>query len=95
MEDDYQGPQDNPDPKAEDAPEGETDDTASEEGDEDLYIPESALGGKTCKPGDTLTFKVTGKTSYGELKLALDDKEYSGSSNEADAMDLRTALGKS
>ena len=78
--------------------ESEASDNPKEESDESLYLPESALGGRQCKPGDTITMKVIGKTSDGELQLAVDDKSTDksyGSSDEADADDLRTALKQS
>jgi len=71
------------------SPEGEAEE--SDESSDSLYIPESSLGGKTCKPGDTLTFKVVGK-SDGELEIALEDKQYEDS-DETDANELRQALG--
>ena len=100
MDDDYfgsaSGPQTQDEPDASDAAPGPDD--AGEADGETLFIPETSLGGRTCEPGDVLTFTVVGKTSDGELEVELDkestDEDYASGSDKADAEELRVALSE-
>ena len=62
--------------------------------DESLFIPSDCLGGKDFSAGDTITLKVIGKNSDGDLEVSMGggDEEDMGS-DEADKMELRAALG--
>lgn len=95
------GPQEQVEPDASmESPGGGEDmpmDSDKEESSESLFIPPDCLGGKEYAPGDTITFKVVGKNSDGELEVSMDEgsENESGGSDEADAMELRKALGSS
>ena len=99
---DSSGPNDHPSPDAADASPGgdpNAGSDAQEESDETITVPQSCLNGKDYSPGDTITFKVTGKNSDGDLEVCLGDDESSegsgDNSDEQDAMEMRQALGAS
>lgn len=66
-------------------------DSAGEQEEGSFYLPQSFLGGKTCKPGDKITLEVVGTDDEGDVEVKLGDSgksEYSGSMADA----IKTAM---